>query len=115
MRKKLYHQFACSSLMLPEHRARLARHHQDKVWESSLPPADEQQLEQFQRLIEQSMHSGRALRITFRESGRYRAFTGVALEQQPESERLRFRRGEQVLTIPTAAIVHLEIASSADY
>ena len=29
-KKKLYHQFACSSLILPEHRARLAQHHQKK-------------------------------------------------------------------------------------
>lgn len=117
MRKKLYHQFACSSLILPEHRARLTRHHQDKVRESCrrFAPADGQQLEQFQRLLEQSMRSGRALKITYLESGSYHTFTGVALERQPEAGRLRFRRGEQVLTIPTAAIVHLETASSVDY
>jgi hypothetical protein len=34
LKKKLYHQFACSSLMLPEHRARLARHRQKSAREA---------------------------------------------------------------------------------
>ena len=58
MRKKFFHQFAGSSLMLPEHRARLARHCQKKAREEKrkLPgPPDEQHLEQFQRLVERCM------------------------------------------------------------
>lgn len=115
MRKKIFHQFACSSLILPEHRARLARHHQDRVRERRrrrFAPADEQQLEQFQHLVEQSMHSGRPLQVTFVDSvsGRFHTFTGVAPEQQPEPGRLRFDRGGQMLTVPVTAIVRLEAA-----
>ncbi len=112
MRKKLYHQFACSSLMLPEHRARLARHHQEKVRERCrcFAPADEQQLEQFQHLAEQSMRSDRLLQLTFREGDSCRTVIGVVPEQQPEPGQLRFRQGEQMLTIPIATIIHLETA-----
>ncbi|HOA36227.1 MAG TPA: YolD-like family protein [Bacillota bacterium] len=113
MKKKLYHQFACSSLMLPEHRARLARHRQKKAWEAkqNLPgPPDEQQLEQFQRLVEQSMNSGLPLKISCVENGNICRFTGVVQKQQPDPGRLRLQAEGRVLAIPVSAIVRLEAA-----
>lgn len=111
MTKKLYHQFICSSLMLPEHRARLAQHRQNCAREICRErPAftDEQQLEQFQRLLDESLHSGTALTVTFMESGRRRTFTGVVCGRQPEPDRLRFRLEGRMLAVPVAAIVYLE-------
>ena len=113
MKKKLYHQFVCSSLMLPEHRARLARHRQKSAREAcrgKFAPADEQQLEQFQRLMEQSMHSGLPLKVIVVDNGSCRTFTGVILERQPDPARLRLHSGDRVITVPVAAIVHLEAA-----
>lgn len=113
MKKKLYHQFACSSLMLPEHRARLARHRQKKAREEKqkqLAPPDEQQLEQFQYLAELSLSRQLPLKITFLEDGDYRAFTGVIIEQQSFSGKIRLQSGERVVSVAIAGIIHLEVA-----
>lgn len=113
MKKKLYHQFACSSLMLPEHRARLARHRREEAleeWQRRHGPPDEQQLEQFQRLLEQSMHEGLPLKITCLEKGRRHSFTGVVQKRQPHPNRLRIQAEGRVLAIPVSTIVRLEAA-----
>lgn len=111
MKKKLYHQFVCSSLMLPEHRARLARHRiSTQGTEHRRPVFDEQQQEQFQRLVEQSMHSGLPLKVTFVDNGGCRTLTGVIPERQPDPGRLRLQSGDRVVTVPVAAIVQLEAA-----
>ncbi|HPU01077.1 MAG: YolD-like family protein [Firmicutes bacterium] len=113
MKKKLYHQFACSSLMLPEHRAALARHRREeawKEWQRRHAPPDEQQLEQFQRLVEQSMQAGLPLKITCLEKGRERCFTGVAHRRQPHPDKLQVQVQEGTVTIPLGAIINLEAA-----
>jgi hypothetical protein len=114
-KKKLYHQFACSSLILPEHRARLARHHQKKAreacrGETSLTAADEQQQEQFQRLAEQSLARQLPLKVTVREGGSCRTITGVIIEQQSLSGKIRLQSGERVITIAVTTIIYLEPA-----
>lgn len=112
MTKKLYHQFVCSSLMLPEHRHRLAEHREkgarDLRLEETAP--DEQQLEQFQRLVKQSMPARLPLRVTFIDNRDRRTFTGVIQVRQPEPDRLRFQSRDRVCSIPIASIVHLEPA-----
>lgn len=117
MKKKLYHQFACSSLMLPEHRARLDRHRREMVREASgepLAPADEQQLEQYQRLAERSVRAGLPVRVTFVEGGSGRTFTGVIRERQPDPGRLRLQSGGRSLDIPITAIIRLEAAPGTE-
>lgn len=115
--KKIYHQFACSCLMLPEHRARLAQRSRENaggVCCERAACADEQQLEQFQRLLEQSMHSGLPVKVTFVENGDYRTFVGSVPKQLPDRGKLHLRSGEQVRTIPIAAIARLESAPRRD-
>ncbi|NLA26991.1 MAG: YolD-like family protein [Firmicutes bacterium] len=118
MKKKLYHQFACSCMMLPEHRARLARRRREntagEICRERALFADEQQLEQFQHILEQSMHSGLPVRITFIEKGECRTFTGSVLAQQSHRGSLRLRSEDGAHTVSVAAIVHLEAAPPQD-
>lgn len=115
-KRKLCHQFACSSLMLPEHRALLAQHRQKNAratcQDEQVPPApaDEQQLEQFQRLTEQSLSGQLPLKVTIREEGRYRSLTGVIVELQPGCGKILLQSGDRVITVPVARIVYLEAA-----
>lgn len=107
MKKKLYHQFACSSLMLPEHRAGLARHRRNRAAEER-PAIDEQQLEQLQRLVKRSIAAGLPVTVTFFEKGARRACTGVIPGRQPDPGRLRIQTERGVLAIPVTAIVQVE-------
>lgn len=103
--------------MLPEHRARLAQRRRESdagVCRERAACADEQQLEQFQRLLEQSMHSDLPVKVTFVENGDCRTFVGSVLKQLPDRSGLRLRSGEQVQTIPIAAITRLETAPRRD-
>lgn len=110
--KKLYHQFACSSLMLPEHRAALARHRRRKAAADSpnhFAAADEQQLEQLQRLLERSGEAGLPVEVTFAEGPARRTLTALLQRHQPRRDSLRLQQGVREITIPLAAIVNLEV------
>ncbi len=115
MKKKLYHQFACSCLMLPEHRARLEQRRRKSASEAERcrPILDEQQQEQFQRLAEQSMHSGLRLKAIYTGCGGRRTFTGVIVGLQEAAGKIRFQPedGGPAITLAVAGIVHLEAAS----
>jgi len=76
MSKKIANQFACSRLLLPEHRDRLQGHHRakEKEEECRLPCLDEQQWAEFDFLIDQSFKQGIEIRVTaINQEGRYSA------------------------------------------
>lgn len=115
MKKKLYHQFACSCLMLPEHRARLARHRREKTGDTCGGEpgcTDEQQLEQFQRLLEQSLHEGLRLKVIYIDSAGRHILTGVFIGLAGGPGRIRFQPsgGGRSITLAASGIVHLEAA-----
>ncbi|HHW74960.1 MAG TPA: YolD-like family protein [Firmicutes bacterium] len=113
MKKKLYHQFACSSLMLPEHRTALARHRRNKAAEglrSYFADADEQQLEQLQRFLERSGEAGLTVEVTFTDGPVRRTLTALLRRRQPDPDRLRFQQGDREIAIPLEGIVNLRVA-----
>ena len=110
MRKKLYHQFACSSLMLPEHRAGLIRRHRQKSAEKR-PEWDEQRLEELERLVKRSIAAALPVRITFFEEGAHRVLSGVIPGDQPHRSRLCIQTESGVQMIPLQAIIQVETSS----
>ncbi|NLY38684.1 MAG: YolD-like family protein [Firmicutes bacterium] len=107
MSKKLYHQFACSSLILPEHRAQLqhARDQKRRQEELRRPLLDEQEAEQFQYALEQSQHCGLALRVTLLSGDGYRTVTGIACRTDPVSGKIFLHTASGIRAVSTAEII----------
>lgn len=78
MMKKLDNQFACSRMMLPEHREHLEAHYQKLQRENyHLPSLDEQQYELFERTLIQSLNFGLEIQITLLAGGQLLTLEGV--------------------------------------
>jgi hypothetical protein len=84
--KKLYNQFACSRMMLPEHHEQLKEHHQKLQRKNSdLPALDEQQYELFERTLIQSLNFGLEIQVTFMADGQFLTLGGVVKNINPVS------------------------------
>jgi hypothetical protein len=108
--KKLYHQFACSSMMLPEHRGRLERRRREarREEEHRRPQFDEQQRDQFQYLLERSLSQGLKLQVTILTDQGCRILAGTA-KQDSAAGVLRLKTADGVLKVAAAQIVALQI------
>ena len=64
---KIYNQFLCSSMMLPEHKEALNDHYIEEKHreEQGMPEIDEQQLEIWEYLIKKSLGKSKKLNITY--------------------------------------------------
>lgn len=114
-KKKLYHQFACSSLMLPEHRRRLSRHREQarREEERRLPCLDEQRQEEFQRALECALRGGLVLKVTLLdETGRH-TLAGTPLKPAAAGF-LRLQTAAGVRTVPAGRIISLELEPGAE-
>lgn len=109
-KKKLYHQFACSSMMLPEHRGRLERRRRQARREEEYrrPQFDEQQWDQFQYLLERSLSEGLPLQVTVLNEQGYRTLVGIACRRSPPGE-LRLQTDNGLKTVPVEQIVGLQV------
>jgi len=112
MSKKLNQQFACSKMMLPEHRSGLqeqdAKNH--RAEESSRPELDEQERERLQHVFEQALAGSRVLKVTlFTGTGR-ETFTGVPLSSDHLGDRIVFNTDPGRRAVKAADILHLEPA-----
>ncbi len=77
--KKLYNQFACSSFMLPEHVDSLEQR-EKKIKEVELqqvPELDEQQLELWERILQESLQDGRRINVRYMMANGPVTITGV--------------------------------------
>lgn len=81
MSKKLFDQFNSSRLMLPQHREGLhrQRHLQQLAEENPLPVIDEQQWDEFQKILEQSLREKTELRITVWTKEKRQLWQGTAV------------------------------------
>lgn len=115
MIKKLYHQFACSSMMLPEHRGRLNRCRRQEQWEERhrRPLFDEQQWELFQHTLGQSLRQGLPLKVTILNGRGYHTLVGTAFGEDLSAGRLRLKTADGIKTAPVAEIIDLQIVNSS--
>ncbi len=113
MSKKINQQFACSKMMLPEHRGSLQEQSTEKkrADESSRPELDEQERERLQQIFEQAFTGRRVLRVTvFTGTGR-EVFTGIPLRVDPAGSNIIFSSGTvRGRRVRAADILHLEPA-----
>ncbi|MDW7740117.1 MAG: YolD-like family protein [Bacillota bacterium] len=79
MSKKMSQQFACSKMMLPEHRDNLLQHRrtEERTERCRQPAVDEQALAEQQQIFEEALHSRRSLRITIVTEEGCLTYTGL--------------------------------------
>lgn len=85
---KLYNQFACSSMMLPEHREALARHKKETEIMHNPPCIDEQQFALWERLVQQSYRNGEQITVKAFYENKIHDFAGVVREFIPSRKLL---------------------------
>lgn len=114
MSKKLYHQFECSSMMLPEHRRDLDRHRERvRLKEERRPLLDEQQWELFQKTLETAVRKGLPLRVTMPGPNGRQFITGTAVVGEAPPGMLRLRTARGFVTVPANRVLALEIDPGA--
>ncbi|MBZ4686861.1 MAG: hypothetical protein PWQ96_524 [Clostridia bacterium] len=77
--KKIYDQFTCSRMMLPEHKERL-KNYRKKLQQKEkyrMPLFDEQQWEEFQFILEHSLHYDAKIQLTILQEESYLEVQGV--------------------------------------
>jgi len=109
---KKNHQFACSSMMLPEHRNSLDRHRKEiELSKYRLPQLDEQEHERFQQVLDQSFKEGRPLTLSVLKENSLRRLTGTVIRSELWSGCLRLRTDNGVETVLIAEITGVEAAT----
>ncbi len=101
MSKKMNQQFACSSMMLPEHRGRLNRERKETRWQEEHRRAllDEQEQERFQRALEQSLQQGIPLKLTVLNNSGYHHLWGRVVKLEPWAGRIRLLTSDLIETV----------------
>ncbi len=113
MSKKLNQQFACSKMMLPEHRGSLQERtvRSRRLEESSRPEFDEQERERLQQVFEQALDGRSALKVTVLTGKGRDTFIGVPLHSDSASGNIAFRVGSsQPKLVRVVDIINLEPA-----
>lgn len=111
MPEKMFNQFLCSSLMLPEHREALNRRaaqlrQQEKMCR---PCIDAQQWELWDRLISEALHQERELSILcLDEQQGSRLLRGVLCGLDPQHRELIIRNSAGMKRIPIESIMGVD-------
>ncbi len=107
MSKRINNQFFCSSMMLPEHREELETLSKDREKKPPPPEWDEQALELWERLIQQSLKQGEKIKITIFLHDRYLEVVGVVQRLDASRGRLGIKTaaGCKVLELKTICAV----------
>ncbi len=111
MSKKFNQQFACSKMMLPEHRGSLQEHKQKLEWKESnrRPFLDEQRHEELQQLLEQATFKRHELNFTVLYSNGYQIINGIPLYSDPATGLIFLDSGEHRPQIIRASeVIHIE-------
>jgi hypothetical protein len=110
MSKKMRHQFACSSMMLPEHRGSLDRRRREAEWieQHRRPLFDEQEQELFQQALQRSLRHGTPLLLTVLDNRGRRRLTGIVVKLEPWAGRLRLRTAAAVETVLIDEVIAVE-------
>ncbi|PKM82106.1 MAG: hypothetical protein CVU88_03525 [Firmicutes bacterium HGW-Firmicutes-13] len=102
MNKKLFNQFICSRMMLPEHREKLNEHHEEIERKENyrLPSFDEQQWDEFEFILSRSLEHGLKIEITVLTEEGYLKTRGVVKKVNPLSGQISISIKEEIKKLP---------------
>lgn len=105
------HQFACSSMMLPEHRSLLRRalEEERRLERCRNPVLDEQELERFQRALELSLCERVPLKLTVSNGDSCQSLKGYVHKIEPWAGRLRLNTDEGIKTVLVCSIINIAV------
>ena len=110
MSKRMTNQFACSSMMLPEHRDELEKMSREKGQKPSGPVWDEQVLELWEGLLQQSYARGLKVRIMLEGRDGLQEVEGVVCELDPNRHRIKVNTDTGCRVLELKAVRALEAA-----
>jgi len=104
---KLFNQFRCSTMMLPEHVEALSEHRRekDKSRELHIPDIDQQQLEEWEWLLRQSLDNKSPLCISYIFNNRRNTVTGVVDQINAANKTIILRASDEIKTISVNRII----------
>ena len=108
MSLKLYNQFFCSSLMLPEHREALAKQKKETGEKCAAPCIDEQQFELWERLVQQSYRDGKKIAVKVLYRNGVCTINGVITGLDTNKKLLRLSTGNGEKKVKIKAIRSIE-------
>jgi hypothetical protein len=112
MSKKICQQFACSKMMLPEHRTSLQKQGSAAEWAENHPSIilDEQLQEELQRTMECALEKSLEIKLTILNSSGYHTYRGVPLRLDSTSGTVYIESGAtRPQAIRAAEIIRLEL------
>ncbi len=115
MSKKFNQQFACSKMMLPEHRSSLQEQSVKTQCNEThrRPLFDEQRQEELQQILDQAIIKRQTLQCTILHSSGYQVYSGVPRRIDQTAGKIIFATGGlRTQAITAAEVVHLEVKSS---
>ena len=97
MLSKLFNQFKCSTMMLPEHVEALTEHQEEKKKTAELyvPEIDQQQLEEWEWLLNQSLDKKTSVQITFILQKKRNTVTGLVESINPNKRTIILRTADE--------------------
>ncbi len=112
---KMFNQFICSSLMLPEHREALNRHNRElrKQEKECCPYIEEEERDRWDRLLGESLQKGRQLAVTCLEEDGPRLLRGVVCRFEPLRREISMQVAGKVRPIPLDCIVAVQDITNA--
>ncbi len=112
MSKKINNQFLCSRMMLPEHKENLNSRKKKMEYKEKyyIPSFDEQQWEEFQFLINKSLHEKTKIQITVLEK-EYKKYRGIITHTYPEQGLLNIKVENKFKKIAANKIVNIKASS----
>ena len=106
--KKMYQQFLCSRIMLPEHQRELEKQQQNCPSKTQdLPVIDEQEKEQWDRLLRSSLETGKKIHLAYLENSVYREAAGVVTKVYRAPACIFLKTPEGVVAVPSQGIIAL--------
>ena len=115
MSKKFNQQFACSKMMLPEHRGSLQEQSVKTQWNEThrRPLFDEQRQEELQQILDQAIVKRQTLQCTILNSSGYQVYSGVPLRiDQTAGKIILDTSDRRTQAITAAEVVQLEVEPS---
>jgi len=110
MSKKLSNQFLCSRMMLPEHREKLKLYQNKREYEENyrIPQYSDQQLEEFQFLLDRSLKFGLRIELTILTDHGFTNIKGVVKKTEAASGQILVTTREEEIRLEIKNIVGLK-------
>lgn len=114
MSGKLFRQFCCSKMMLPEHCNLLKEHCASAEWNENhrRPDHDEQLQEELQQVLDEAMAERRPLNIKYLDESGYHIYSGVPRRCDPAAGKIFFSAVSGTVCIISASEI-VEIKSES--